>query len=392
MLTTPSSSDLHRAVATAILSGGSGAGAHSLSDDEDTQSELSELDAADDHRLGSSAPNSGRSTPRPLTAEEQAEVAERMLTLMEFYFGDSNYPKDKFLRRQAREDPLGEGWIGVDVITSFKKVRKISKEPAVALAALAAADAAELSADETRVRRRHPLPPDPVEMPFRTVILQNLPAGLTAEAVRPAAEHYGKVLQIRLVDPVADGGLPEDMQAHVVKIQQVASKKPKLPHPALRADGPPFVLVEYATIEAAVEASERLDTDRDLPGAAPSAAAHAAHAPHSSIHLAAVGGLGHYPQQLNRDIRFQLVSSLLQAKKKKGRRSNTPTPRSNGASSVPPAHHTERAASPLMRPPQSVPGLNEFRQRARTWDSAQAGGAAGSGTASLKAAAAAARA
>ena len=96
----------------------------------------------------------------PLTAEQQQQVFERALALINFYFGEANYSKDQFLRKQAALDPLGQGWISVDVIVSFKKMKKITEDRDLVLKAMYACPMVVLSDDGMRIRRKEVLAKD----------------------------------------------------------------------------------------------------------------------------------------------------------------------------------------------------------------------------------------
>ena len=95
--------------------------------------------------------------PKLLTPEQ---IGDRVLGLINFYFGDDNYSKDQFLRKQAALDLTGEGWISVDVICSFKKMRKLTEDKQVVLAAARKSSLVALSADDTKIHRRIPLAKD----------------------------------------------------------------------------------------------------------------------------------------------------------------------------------------------------------------------------------------
>jgi hypothetical protein len=58
-------------------------------------------------------------SPLPL---DRPALIEKMTRMIDFYFGEENFSKDRFLRTKARETP--EGWIPVPLILSFKRVRK----------------------------------------------------------------------------------------------------------------------------------------------------------------------------------------------------------------------------------------------------------------------------
>jgi len=44
---------------------------------------------------------------------------EKVIKQVEFYFSDSNFPRDKFLRAQAALDE--NGYVSIETISTFKK-------------------------------------------------------------------------------------------------------------------------------------------------------------------------------------------------------------------------------------------------------------------------------
>jgi hypothetical protein len=59
---------------------------------------------------------------RKLTVKaEPAEVDEQLKKQIEFYFSDSNLPRDKFLLHLTQKTP--EGWVSLETISEFKKMR-----------------------------------------------------------------------------------------------------------------------------------------------------------------------------------------------------------------------------------------------------------------------------
>ena len=52
---------------------------------------------------------------------EPAEVDQQLKKQIEFYFSDSNLPKDKFLLQLTKKTP--EGWVSLKTISEFKKMR-----------------------------------------------------------------------------------------------------------------------------------------------------------------------------------------------------------------------------------------------------------------------------
>eukprot|EP01046_Picozoa_sp_COSAG06_P099818 COSAG06_NODE_45937_length_351_cov_0.583333_1_plen_67_part_10 len=62
--------------------------------------------------------------PEQQTSQEQLD-RDVVLQQVEFYFGDANLPKDKFLKKQIKADPENEGWVSLDVVATFKKMKAL---------------------------------------------------------------------------------------------------------------------------------------------------------------------------------------------------------------------------------------------------------------------------
>ena len=59
---------------------------------------------------------------RKLTVKaEPAEVDQQLKKQIQFYFSDSNLPRDKFLLHLTQKSP--EGWVSLETISEFKKMR-----------------------------------------------------------------------------------------------------------------------------------------------------------------------------------------------------------------------------------------------------------------------------
>ncbi|XP_012256905.2 la protein homolog [Athalia rosae] len=93
----------------------------------------------------------------PTANEPDPELLVRIKNQIEFYFGDVNMQRDKFLIEQVK---LDEGWIPMSVLLKFKMLTAMSTDPKVILKALASSDLMEVSEDKKKLRRSpsHPLP------------------------------------------------------------------------------------------------------------------------------------------------------------------------------------------------------------------------------------------
>lgn len=53
--------------------------------------------------------------------------------LFQYYFGDYNLPKDKFLQEQIK---LDDGWVPLEIMLKFNRLAKLSSDEPVILSAI----------------------------------------------------------------------------------------------------------------------------------------------------------------------------------------------------------------------------------------------------------------
>lgn len=97
-----------------------------------------------------------------------------ILKQVEFYFSDANLPNDKFLLAETRKN--SDGWVPINTIASFARMKKLSQDLSVITEALQSKVDGMLEVDDTKtqVRRRTPIPEDRDSM-SRTVYLKHFP-------------------------------------------------------------------------------------------------------------------------------------------------------------------------------------------------------------------------
>ena len=84
---------------------------------------------------------------------EPEGVTRQLLRQIEYYFSDSNFPKDKFLMAEVAKSE--EGWVELSTIANFNKVKQMvpSQELPVIADALGFSTFLEVSDDGLKVRR-----------------------------------------------------------------------------------------------------------------------------------------------------------------------------------------------------------------------------------------------
>ncbi len=94
------------------------------------------------------------STPK-VTKDLQAQIVRQV----EYYFGDANLARDKFLSEEITKD---NGWITLELLLKFKRMQDLSTDPTVVCAALDTSDEGLVEISEDRLKiRRHPERPLP---------------------------------------------------------------------------------------------------------------------------------------------------------------------------------------------------------------------------------------
>lgn len=93
------------------------------------------------------------------TPEDAAKVEGAIIRQVEYYFGDANLARDKFLQEQITKD---EGWVPLDVLLTFKRLKSLSEDKKVIVDAVEKSDEGLVEVSEDREKlRRHPERPLP---------------------------------------------------------------------------------------------------------------------------------------------------------------------------------------------------------------------------------------
>ncbi|CAF96679.1 unnamed protein product, partial [Tetraodon nigroviridis] len=126
-----------------------------------------------------------RSRVKQLLADVKKQV--------EFWFGDVNLHKDRFLRKVMEESE--DGYVDISVLTSFNRMKKLTADARLVARALRNSPVVEVNLEGNKVRRRHPIGEAPADVDDRTVYVVSgrepppqAPAeqvGLSAVFIRP---------------------------------------------------------------------------------------------------------------------------------------------------------------------------------------------------------------
>lgn len=118
------------------------------------------------------------------------DVCQRIVELIEYYLSDENLVKDMFLLKHVTKHR--EGYISLKLLTSYKKVKRLTKDWRVVAYSLKPSKALELNSDETKVRRRSSLPQELEEdtRQFRTLLATHI--SQERANMNQLAEFFGK--------------------------------------------------------------------------------------------------------------------------------------------------------------------------------------------------------
>ncbi|KAM5309419.1 la-related protein 7 isoform 2-T5 [Glossophaga mutica] len=146
---------------------------------------------------------------------------------VDFWFGDANLHKDRFLREQIEKSR--DGYVDISLLVSFNKMKKLTTDEKLIARALKSSAVVELDLEGTRVRRKKPLGERPQDEDERTVYVELLPKNVNHSWIERVFGKCGNVVYI------------------------------SIPHYKSTGDPKGFAFVEFETKEQAAKAIEFLN-------------------------------------------------------------------------------------------------------------------------------------
>ncbi|XP_066521901.1 lupus La protein [Hoplias malabaricus] len=138
-------------------------------------------------------------------AEEQevSPLEKKVADQIEYYFGDHNLPRDKFLKEQMQ---LDDGWVTLETMLKFNRLKSLTLDAAVVVKSLQKSKTGllEISEDQTKIRRlpSKPLPEHNEEyrdaLKHKSVYMKGFPLSTTLDEIKDWLADKGSVENIQM--------------------------------------------------------------------------------------------------------------------------------------------------------------------------------------------------
>ncbi|XP_026119475.1 la-related protein 7 isoform X1 [Carassius auratus] len=129
-----------------------------------------------------------RSRVKQLLAEVKKQV--------EFWFGDVNLHKDRFMKNVIEQSR--DGYVDISMLASFNRMKKLTSDVKLIARALKNSATVEVNLQGTHVRRKDPLGESPKDVDNRTVYVELLPKSVTHVWLERVFSKCGNVVYVSL--------------------------------------------------------------------------------------------------------------------------------------------------------------------------------------------------
>uniref|UniRef100_A0A8C8R5M4 La-related protein 7 n=1 Tax=Pelusios castaneus TaxID=367368 RepID=A0A8C8R5M4_9SAUR len=124
------------------------------------------------------------------------QVLSDIAKQVDFWFGDVNLHKDKFLREQIEKSR--DGYVDISLLVSFNKMKKLTTDGKLIARAVKSSSIVELDLEGTRIRRRQPLGEQPKDVDSRTVYVELLPKNVNHSWIERVFGKCGNVVYVSI--------------------------------------------------------------------------------------------------------------------------------------------------------------------------------------------------
>ncbi|XP_072180704.1 lupus La protein homolog [Diadema setosum] len=130
-------------------------------------------------------------------------LAKKISRQIEYYFGDSNLKRDRFLQLKIRED---NGWVPLEVMIKFNRLKALTEDFSVIIAALEKSPTGlmEISEDKLKIRRApsKPLPEETANywksIRARSVYCKGFAVDESLDTIQDFMDQFGTCIHIQM--------------------------------------------------------------------------------------------------------------------------------------------------------------------------------------------------
>ncbi|KAJ7414872.1 La-related protein 6 [Willisornis vidua] len=193
------------------------------------------------------------------------DLIQKLIAQIEYYFSDENLEKDAFLLKHVRRNKMG--YVSVKLLTSFKKVKHLTRDWRTTAYALKYSDTLELNHDNKKVRRNTPVPLFPSEnVPTRMLLVYDIHMISELQALNKQEngcmqerimEHllkafvtFGVISSVRILKPGRD--LPPDIRRVSNQYTQLGTQE--------------CAIIEFEEVDAAIRAHDFMCAEKKETG------------------------------------------------------------------------------------------------------------------------------
>ncbi|XP_072315380.1 la-related protein 7 [Eucyclogobius newberryi] len=153
--------------------------------------------------FGAAAGSSDKSKDKDIEKEKEKKKRSRVKQLLtdvkkqvEFWFGDINLHKDRFLRKLV--DDSEDGYVDLSLLASFNRMKTLTTDTKLIARALKNSAVVEVNLEGNKVRRLHPIGDPPRDEDRRTVYVELLPRDVSHSWVERVFSKCGNVVYISI--------------------------------------------------------------------------------------------------------------------------------------------------------------------------------------------------
>ncbi|KAK3600424.1 hypothetical protein CHS0354_023632 [Potamilus streckersoni] len=133
------------------------------------------------------------------SGDDISGLEKKIIRQVEYYFGDINLPRDKFLLEQIKENE--DGWVTMETMVKFNRLKELSEDFDVIAGSLRKSTSGliEVSEDNKKVRRspKQPMPENTAarrqELLDKTLYVKPFPLDVTLDRLMEFFEGHGNV-------------------------------------------------------------------------------------------------------------------------------------------------------------------------------------------------------